>query len=262
MSSSNLTKLDFAALDIFGNNYISRVLDAELHLQAKNLAHTIKEGNVASEQDRALVLIFLRHHIHNGLRSEYAVKDPEVLWSCLKDRCDHPKMVILPKAKNDRLNSALFKITSQLKLCGENVTYEQLLEKTFTTFHASSVVLQQQYRERRFKKYSELISCLLVAKQNNELLLRNHESRPVGSVFVPEVHATTSSTNGNGRGNNKGKRKRGRGNKKNQDKSSRFNPNHQEGKDDTPKKEQKPDKRKDSSDKPIKNKEDIVTVVV
>ena len=49
-----------------------------------------------------------------------------------------------------------------------------MLEKTFTTFHASNVLLQQQYQECRFTKYSELISCLLVVEQNNELLMRNH----------------------------------------------------------------------------------------
>ena len=43
-------------------------------------------------------------------------------------------------------------------------------------FHASNVLLQQQYRERRFIKYSKLISYLLVAEQNNELLMRNHQS--------------------------------------------------------------------------------------
>ena len=68
-------------------------------------------------------------------------------------------------------NSVLFKISSQVKLCGEKVTEENILEKTFMTFHASNVPLQQQYRERRFTKYSELISCLLVAEQNNEFLL-------------------------------------------------------------------------------------------
>ena len=60
-----------------------------------------------------------------------------------------------------------------------------MLEKNFTTFHASNVLLQQQYRERRFTKYSELISCLLVAEQNNELLMRNHQSRPIGSKPFP-----------------------------------------------------------------------------
>ena len=69
-------------------------------------------------------------------------------------------------------NSVLFKISSQLKLCGENITEDDMLEKTFTTFHASNVLLEQQYRERRFTKYSELISCLLVAEQNNEFLLK------------------------------------------------------------------------------------------
>ena len=51
-----------------------------------------------------------------------------------------------------------------------------LLEKTFSTLHASNLLLQQQYRERRFRKYSELILCLLVIEKNNELLLRNHQS--------------------------------------------------------------------------------------
>ena len=72
-------------------------------------------------------------------------------------------------------NSALFKISSQLKLYGEKVTEEDMLEKMFTTFQASNVFLQQQYRERRFKKYFELLSCLFVAEQNNELLMRNHQ---------------------------------------------------------------------------------------
>ena len=71
-----------------------------------------------------------------------------------------------------------------------------MLEKTFTTFHASNVLLQQQYRERRFTKYSKLISCLLVAEQNNELLMRNHQSHPTRSEPFPEVNAISSQTRG------------------------------------------------------------------
>ena len=63
-----------------------------------------------------------------------------------------------------------------------------MLEKTFTMFHASNVLLQQQYRERRFIKYSKLISYLLVAEQNNELLIRNHQSCPTGYEPFPEVN--------------------------------------------------------------------------
>ena len=81
----------------------------------------------------------------------------------------------------------MFKISSQLKLCGEKITDEDMLEKTYTTFHASNVLLQQQYRERRFTKYSKLIACLLIAEQNNKLLLKNHRSHLTGSIPLPEA---------------------------------------------------------------------------
>ena len=44
---SNLTKLEFVALDILRKNYLSWMLDAEIHLNAMNLGVTIKEGNQA-----------------------------------------------------------------------------------------------------------------------------------------------------------------------------------------------------------------------
>ncbi|WJZ81788.1 hypothetical protein VitviT2T_001608 [Vitis vinifera] len=152
---SNITKLEFVTLDISGKNYLSWILDVELHLDAMNLGATIKQRNQASLQDRAKALIFLRHHLHEGLKNEYlTVKDPFTLWSNLKERYDHQKTVILPKTRYDWMhlrlqdfktvseyNSALFKISSQLKLCGEKITEEDMLEKTFTTFHASNVLL-------------------------------------------------------------------------------------------------------------------------
>ena len=84
---SNITKLEFVALDISGKNYLSWILDAGIHLDAMNLGATIKEGNQASQQDHAKALIFLRHHLHEGLKNEYLmVKDPFTLWSNLKER--------------------------------------------------------------------------------------------------------------------------------------------------------------------------------
>ena len=69
-------------------------------------------------------------------------------------------MVILPKAHYDwmhlrlqeykivsKYNSAMFRISSQMKLCREKVTDEDMLENTFSTFHVSNLPLQQQYRE-------------------------------------------------------------------------------------------------------------------
>nr|XP_016444745.1 PREDICTED: uncharacterized protein LOC107770002 [Nicotiana tabacum] len=45
-------------------------------------------------------------------------------------------------------------ITSKLKLYGDTITDYDMLEKMFTTFHASNMVVQQQYREKGFKNRS------------------------------------------------------------------------------------------------------------
>ena len=84
---SNLTKLEFVALDILGKNYPSWILDVKIHLDAMNLGATIKEGNHASLQDHAKLLIFFRHHLHEGLKNEYlTVNDHFTPWSNLKER--------------------------------------------------------------------------------------------------------------------------------------------------------------------------------
>ncbi|KAK1430133.1 hypothetical protein QVD17_12672 [Tagetes erecta] len=130
---SNLAKLDILALDITGKNYLSWVLDAEIHLNSKNLGDTIKEGNEATDQNKAKAMIFLRHHIHEDLKNEYlTIKDPLTLWNKLKERYDHQKTVILPKARYEWIhlrlqdfksiseyNSAMFRITSQLICVGK-----------------------------------------------------------------------------------------------------------------------------------------------
>ncbi|XP_019258647.1 PREDICTED: uncharacterized protein LOC109236871 [Nicotiana attenuata] len=198
---SNLLKLEFVALDISGKNYLSWVLNDEIHLGAKGLGDIITQGNEASSQDKVKAIIFLRHHLHEGLKVEYLiVKDPLELWTGLKERYDHLKAIVLPKDRYEwvhlwlkdfktvsKYNSVVFRITSQLKLCGEAINDEDLLEKTLTTFHASNMVLQQQYCERGFRKYSELISCLLVAEQHNTLLM-NHDARPAGSALFAEAN--------------------------------------------------------------------------
>ena len=73
-----------------------------------NLGETIKENNTASQQDRAKAMIFIRRHNHEGLKSEYfMVTDPLILWQNLKDRYDHEKKIILPKARNELLHLRL-----------------------------------------------------------------------------------------------------------------------------------------------------------
>ncbi|XP_021811378.1 uncharacterized protein LOC110754599 [Prunus avium] len=207
LKMTNLAKLEFVALDISGNNYLSWVLDANIHLCANSLGKTIVDGSDASPEKNANAMIFLRRHIHEVLKSEYvAVDDPLVMWKALCKRYNHQKMVILPRARYEwthlrfqdfksvsAYNSAMHRITSLMKLSGENISEEDMLEKTLSTFHASNVLLQQQYRHNSFTKYSELVSCLLLAEW--ELLLKNHQSRPTGSTPFHEGNAASQEVN-------------------------------------------------------------------
>jgi ferritin len=92
----NLTKLEFTALDISENNFLSWIFDDEIHLEAMNFRKTIKEEN------NAKTMIFIRHHLHEGLKIEYlTIKDPLVPWQNLKEKYDHQKFTILPQALYD-----------------------------------------------------------------------------------------------------------------------------------------------------------------
>jgi len=223
---ANLAKLEFAALNLSGNNYLPWLLDMKIHLNAMGLGDTIVEGNSASAQDQAKAIMIIRRHIQEELKNEYlTIENPFVLWTNLKDRYDHQKSIVLPKAQYDWMhlrfqdfksvsdyNSAMFKIVSRLKLCGEEVSEEAMIEKTLSTFHATHLLLQQMYRLKGFTKHPELMTHLLVAQQNNELLMQNHNTRPTGSAPFPEANGTSfqNQEHSGGRGRGRG-RSRGRG---------------------------------------------------
>ncbi|CAM8877426.1 unnamed protein product [Rhodiola kirilowii] len=192
---SNLARLEFTALDVSGRNYLTRVVDVELHIANNNLGKTINETSSASQQDRAKAMILLRHHLHESLKAQYLTVKEKRLNDCF----DHQRTATLPCARYEwthlRLqdfkkvsdyNSALFCIVSTMNLCGETIRDESMLEKTLSTFHANSLVLQQQYREQGFKTYSELLSFLILAEENNQLLLNNHQTRHTGSTPLPD----------------------------------------------------------------------------
>ena len=94
-------------------------------------------------------------------------------------------------------------------LCGEEISKEAMIEKTLSTFHATHLLLQQMYRLKDFKKHSELMTHLLVAEQNNELLMQNHNARPTGFTPFPEVNGTSfqrrGRSSGIGRGHGRGR---------------------------------------------------------
>ncbi|KAG2671501.1 hypothetical protein I3760_13G000600 [Carya illinoinensis] len=154
---SNLTKLKFVALDISGKNHLSWILDAEIHLNVMNLKDTIKEVNQGKKYE-------------------------------------HQKTVILPKARHDWMhlrlqnfksvgeyNSALFKIRSLLKLCGEKVTDNDLLEKTYTTFYVSNVLMHSisflEVNSTRFTQFPEVNGASFQRNRGCERDRKNYRNR-------------------------------------------------------------------------------------
>ncbi|XP_068307431.1 uncharacterized protein [Pyrus communis] len=151
-------------------------MDAKIHLEGGNLGDTIKEDTNASFQDRVKAMIFIRRHLDERSKNEYlTVKDPLILWKALKNRYNHQKTVILPRAR-----------------------YEWT-----------------HLRIQDFKTVAEYNSAMFrITKQNNELLMKNHQSRPIGSTPFPEVNVASLEGNTTSfYGNNY---KRGHGHKRGQ----------------------------------------------
>ncbi|XP_022880934.1 uncharacterized protein LOC111398239 [Olea europaea var. sylvestris] len=123
----------------------------------ESLRDTIKEGNKEFLHSHVKTPIFLHHYLRDGLKIESLTKKaPQIYWKKLTEIFDNQRTIVL------------------LKAC-----YEWLHLEDFKT----------QYRERDFKRYSELISCQLVAKQNNELLMKNRRLCLTRSVPLLEANA-------------------------------------------------------------------------
>ena len=128
-------------------------------------------------------------------------EDPRALWVALKEHYDHQKIKMLLEARREwslihlmdfksvvEYNSVVHKNSSKLRFCDQPVTDEVLIEKTLSAFLPANRLLQQQYRNAKYTKYSSLIHDLSQAKKHDELLTKNHQMRPPGTAPPPQVH--------------------------------------------------------------------------
>ncbi|XP_048430859.1 uncharacterized protein LOC125472880 [Pyrus x bretschneideri] len=76
-------------------------------------------------------------------------------------------------------------------------------------FKSAAEYNSQQYRTRCFTEYNQLIFVLLVAEQSNEILMKNHQSRPTGSAPFSEVNVASLEVNTTSSGGDNHKRGRG-----------------------------------------------------
>jgi len=66
----------------------------------------------------------------------------------------------------DDYNTALMKITYGLELCGEVVTDDDLLYKTYSTFNPKDLV--STHKAKKFTTYNDLLSYLLANEQRKQ----------------------------------------------------------------------------------------------
>ncbi|GJT84296.1 hypothetical protein Tco_1058638 [Tanacetum coccineum] len=71
---SNLVKLEFLALDISGQNYLSWAVDAEIYLAANGLGDTFQAEKETTIEQKAKAMIFLRHHLQENLNIDINVR--------------------------------------------------------------------------------------------------------------------------------------------------------------------------------------------
>ncbi|XP_070662240.1 uncharacterized protein [Malus domestica] len=179
---SNMNKLDFTALEVSRRNYLKWVQDVKLHLTTKGIKATFEaptNDKPVDEAQKATTIIFIRRHIHNALQTEYFTEeDPRTIRFALAARFDHQKDIYLPEARHDwqhlhfqdfksmnEYNSEVCRIQLLLKFCKVELTKSDLLEKIYSTFHATNIILQQQHRAHKFTKFSDLISVLLLVEK-------------------------------------------------------------------------------------------------
>lgn len=201
-----MEKLQFLVMKLDGSNYLSWSQNVEIILNAKGLGDTIIMDHHGDLQTKAQAIFILCHHLDRELQAEYLDEyNPWALWDALKKRYDHLRLISLPVTRNEWIhlrvldhptiagyNSAMFRITSQLKVCGQLISEADQIEKTLSTFPASNMTLAQLYRQMHFTTYSDLIAVMLLAKKNDLLLLENSKARPPGTIPKPKTMYTSA----------------------------------------------------------------------
>jgi hypothetical protein len=177
-----------------GNDYTSTIIPS-----------TDPKVKEPSEKVKANALMFLRRHIDPSLRWEYLqLKTPKELWDALKGRFGNIHDTLLPeltvqwneirlldyKRVND-FNKDMLRLKARLTFCGKEITEDDMIQKTLSTFPTSALILANQYRleynNKRITTFNKLINMLQVAERHDQVLLNNNV-RPVGTKKIPEVN--------------------------------------------------------------------------
>ena len=90
--------MDFAALNLSGDNYLWWALDTKIILKSKRLDECIIEGNNTNEKDWYMAILIISHHLIKSLKDQYlTIENPLNLWTELKIEIWSPKNGVITK---------------------------------------------------------------------------------------------------------------------------------------------------------------------
>jgi hypothetical protein len=94
------------------------------------------------------------------------------------------------KRVND-FNKDMLRLKARLTFCGKEITEDDMIQKTLSTFPTSALILANQYRleydNKRITTFNKLINMLQVSERHDQVLL-NKNIRPVGTKIIPEAN--------------------------------------------------------------------------
>ena len=84
-----------------------------------------------------------------------------------------------------------------MEFCGQKITDTMFIEKTLSTFPVSALMIANNYRidvnAGRIIIFHELIGAMNVAEKHDNILVKNYNSRPVGTKSNPESNYSRAS---------------------------------------------------------------------
>ena len=162
---AGIVSREFPELTHDGLNYLTWASDMDIVLEGQCIKGALSAGTPTAPSktipaDNAKALHFLRHHMCETLKNDYmAERSASALWTTLNKRFSRLKYTIQPQAEADWIrlrfadfktvgeyNSALYRICTILQLCGTTTTDQQKIDKTFSTFHPSTIQSSRNYR--------------------------------------------------------------------------------------------------------------------
>lgn len=185
----------FPVLAADGGNFRSWRTNAKAQLLADDCAAAVAQtltdadlamAGAAPPSVRVRALILLRCHLDFSLQAQYQqVDDPTALWQDLHLRfsngaadprswatADWIALRLMDCESVAEFHSRLYATASQLRLCGVQLTEEDLIEKTLSTFPPRAHMLAQHYRNVGYKTYVDLMSALLLAEKHQQAVVR------------------------------------------------------------------------------------------